>query len=73
MQSYSPTVNGRSDGDVLGHKIQLGREIKPTSCSPNTLGETTTSLGLKVEGDDGTCAGRSVRPEVESLGKFEGT
>ena len=74
MQSYIPAVDdlyGR-DND-LEYKTQFGRELKPIFRSPNTPGETTTNLGLEVEGDDVTRAGRSVRPEVESLGRFEGT
>ena len=74
MQSSNPAVDGFSGGDNdLGYKTQLGREIKPIFRSPNIPGETSMSLGLEVKGDDVTRAGRSVRPEVESLGKIEGT
>ena len=74
VQSHSPAVDGWFGGDnVLGYKIQFGREIKPFPRSPNTSRETTMSLGLEVEGDDDTCAGRSARSEVESLGMSEGT
>ena len=74
MQSYSPAIDGFSGEDNdLGYKTQLEREIKPIFHSPNTPRETTTSLRLEVEGDDVTRAGRSVRTEVERLGKFEGT
>ena len=74
MQSYSPAIDGFSGGDNdLGYKTQLGRKIKPIFRSSNTPGETTMSLGLEVEGDDVTRAGRCFRPEVERLGKFEGT
>ena len=74
MQSFSPTVDGFSGEDNdLGYKTQLGREIKPIFRSPNIPGETSTSSGLEVQGDNVTHVGRSVRPEVESLGKIEGT
>ena len=74
MQSSIPAVDGFSGGyNDIEYKTQLGREIKPILRSPYIPVETSTSLGLEVEGDDVTRAGRSVRPEVKSLGKIEGT
>ena len=74
MQSFSPLVDGISGRDNdPGYKTQLGREIKPMSRFPNIPGEISTSSGLEVEGDNITHAGRSARPEVESLGNIEGT
>ena len=74
MQSFSPLVDGiyGRDNDPE-YKTQLRREIKPISRSPNIPEEISTRSGLKVEGDDVTRAGRSASPEVESLGKIEGT
>ena len=71
VQCYSPAAEDLSGiNDDLEYKIQLGRKINR---SPNTSKETTTGLGFEVEGEDGTCVGRSVRPEVERSGKDERT
>ena len=49
----------------------MGKEFKPISCSPSIPGEILTSLGLEVEEDIDTHAGRSVRTGAECLGKPE--
>ena len=74
MQSFRFLVDGifGVDNDPR-YKTQLGREIKPISRSANIPREISTSSGLEVEGDDATCAERSVSLEAESLGKTEGT
>ena len=74
MQSFIFLVDGISgiDNDPR-YKAQLGRAIKPIFCYANIPREISTSLGLEVEGDDATCAERSVNLKAKSLGKTEGT
>ena len=71
VQCFSPIAEDLPSRNIdLGYNIQWGGKINR---SPRTSEETTTGLGFKVEGEDGTRVRRSMRPEGEGLRKADGT
>ena len=73
-QSSTSIEDGLFDGgNDRGVNTQVGREFKPSSCPPSIPGETSMRLGLEVEEDIGTRAGRSVGTGAASLCKPVGS
>ena len=73
-QSSTSAEDGLFDGgNDHGVNTQVGRDFKLSSCPSNIPGETAMRLGLEVEKDIGTRAGRSVGTGAVSPGKSVGS